>query len=152
MNEAPLIRPDALVFGIGNSGRADDGLGWTFLDWLSSLAGFRGRSEYRYQLQAEDAALVANAAQVVFVDAYRGQLPDGYRWQACEPSAEFQFSTHALPPRTVLSLCRDLYPTTPPATCLMIEGAAWELKTGLSPIAKAHLERAQDSFRANLRA
>jgi hydrogenase maturation protease len=146
------IRRDALVFGIGNSGRSDDGLGWAFLDRLQSIEEFRGRVEYRYQLQVEDAALVAEADQVVFVDAYRGELPGGVRWQACMPSADFQFSTHALPPRAVLSLCEDLYPGTPPAVLLMIQGDAWELETGLSPAAKSRLERALEAFRAHLSA
>ncbi len=146
------IRPDALVFGIGNSGRSDDGLGWAFLDRLQSMEEFRGRVEYRYQLQVEDAALVAEAEQVVFVDAYRGELPGGIRWQAGAPSADFQFSTHALAPRAVLSLCRDLYPATPPALLLMIQGDTWELETGLSAAAESRLERALEAFRASLSA
>ncbi len=150
MNDTPIICPDALVFGIGNSGRADDGLGWAFLDRLNEATGFRGRVEYRYQLQVEDAALVAAAEQVVFVDAYRGDLPGGFRWRSCEPSADFQFSTHALPPRAVLSLCRDLYPRTPPSQLLMIQGVAWELQTGLTTEAGVHLDRALRSFRAGL--
>ncbi|MBT8058510.1 MAG: hydrogenase maturation protease [Xanthomonadales bacterium] len=150
MNEAPLIRPDALVFGIGNSGRADDGLGWSFLDRLAELGRFQGRVEYRYQLQVEDAALVAEAEQVVFVDAYRGDLPGGFHWRPCEPSADFQFSTHALPPRAVLSLCRDLYPRTPPADLLMIQGCAWDLQTGLTTAAEKHLEKALNSFLVGL--
>ncbi len=86
----------------------------------------------------------------MFVDAYDGKLPDGVRWQACPPSADFQFSTHALPPRTVLSLCRDLYQRVPPAMSLMIQGADWQLETGLSPTATANLDRAQEGFQARL--
>ena len=150
MIDAAAIHPDALVFGIGNSGRSDDGLGWAFLDRLRSLDEFRGRAEYRYQLQVEDAALVADAAQVVFVDAFHGDLPGGIAWETCEPSADFQFSTHALPPRAVMSLCEDLYPRTPPAFVLKISGVAWELQTGLSTKAEANLERALDAFRGSL--
>lgn len=144
------IWSDALVIGIGNSGRADDGLGWAFLDRLGSITEFRGDIEYRYQLQVEDAALVAAAPQVVFVDAHHGPLPEGVRRQTCMPSADFQFSTHALPPQAVLSLCRDLYPRTPPAQLLMILGSKWDLETGLSATAETHLERALDAFRSAL--
>ena len=59
----------ALLVGIGNSGRQDDGLGWAFLDRIEQDALFDGRIEYRYQLQVEDAALVRDAARIVFVDA-----------------------------------------------------------------------------------
>jgi hydrogenase maturation protease len=148
---APPIRADALVFGIGNSARADDGLGWAFLDHLSSVEGFHGQAEYRYQLQVEDAALVADADQVVFVDACCSKLPEGFCWTECEPSADFPFSTHALPPRSVLSLSRDLYGRTPPATLLMIQGEEWELRTGLGTAAQRHLDRALRSFQVHLR-
>ncbi len=144
------ILPNALVIGIGNDGRQDDGLGWAFLDRLKSMAGFRGPMEYRFQLQVEDAALVSEADQVVFVDAYRGDLPGGFRWQTCEPCADFQFSTHALPPRAILSLCRDLYPRTPPAVLLMLQGEAWDLETGLTVMAATHLEHALSDFEARL--
>ncbi len=150
MSGVAAIRPDALVIGIGNCGRADDGLGWAFLDRLGSISEFRGAVEYRYQLQVEDAALIATAEQVVFVDAHRGALPGGVRRETCTPAADFQFSTHALPPRAVLSLCRDLYPRTPPAQLLMIQGERWDLETGLSSTAETHLDRALDRFRAGL--
>ena len=150
MNDVPAIRPDVLVFGIGNCGRSDDGLGWAFLDRLQSIPEFRGIIEYRYQLQVEDAALVAAAPQVVFVDAHRGTLPNGVDRRRCEPSADYQFSTHALPPRAVLSLCQDLYPRTPSAQLFMIEGRDWDLGTGLSAAAKSHLERALERFRTAL--
>jgi hydrogenase maturation protease len=150
VTDNPEVRPDALVFGIGNNARGDDGLGWAFLDHLSSMAGFRGQAEYRYQLQVEDAALVAEARQVVFVDACRTALVDGFQWQPCEPSADFPFSTHALPPRVVLSLCRDLYGETPPAWLLMIQGTGWELGSGLGAAARCYLERALHSFQSRL--
>lgn len=150
MTFRPTVRPDALVFGIGNSARADDGLGWAFLDRLSSVGGYRGQAEYRYQLQVEDAALVADADQVVFVDACREELPDGFHWEECEPFADFPFSTHALPPRSVLSLSRDLYGQAPPALLLMIQGEQWQLGAALGDAAQRHLDRALRAFEACL--
>ncbi len=66
--------------------------------------------------------------------------------------AFFFCRTHALAPRTVLSLCRDLYQRVPTALLLMIQGADWNLETGLSPTATDNLERAQGAFRASLAA
>jgi len=69
--------PDTLLFGIGNSGRSDDGLGWSFLDRIKQETDFAGQFEYRYQLQVEDAALVRDAERVIFIDSYKGELPGG---------------------------------------------------------------------------
>ena len=134
--------PDTLLFGIGNSGRSDDGLGWAFLDRIQQDPGFAGQAEYRYQLQVEDAALVRDAERVIFVDSYKGNLHDGFQWQPCEPSEDFQFTTHVLPPRGVMHFCQDLYGKKPRANLLMIQGASWGLCLGISPEAERHLEDA----------
>ena len=138
---------ETIVFGIGNCGRSDDGLGWAFIDRLQEETAFRGQFEYRYQLQVEDAALISNARQVVFVDSYHGSLPNGFQLVRCEPSREFEFTTHVLPPEAVLSLCRDLYGSVPHADVLMIQGNSWDLQTGMSPDAARHLENALQYFR-----
>jgi hydrogenase maturation protease len=146
----PVAGPATLLFGIGNSGRSDDGLGWAFLDRIEQGGGYPGQLEYRYQLQVEDAALVSRADRVIFVDSYRGKLPGGFQWAPCQPSGDFEFTTHVLPPRAVLHYCRDLYGKAPPADLLMIQGSSWELQVGLSPEAATHLESALRFFREKL--
>jgi hydrogenase maturation protease len=143
----PGYAKETLLLGIGNSGRSDDGLGWAFLDRIRRDTAFAGRLEYRYQLQVEDAALISGAERVVFVDACAGVLPDGFQWQPCEPSREFEFTTHALAPQAVMHLCRDLYGKTPRADVLTIQGSCWELRTGLSPDAERRLEEALRFFK-----
>jgi hydrogenase maturation protease len=143
----PGLGPRSLLFGIGNSGRRDDGLGWAFLDRVRHETGVDCPVEYRYQLGVEDAARIAQAERVIFVDAYRGDLPGGFRWTPCEPTANFEFTTHVLPPRGVLHYCESLYGARPRADLLMIQGAAWGLEIGLSPVAETHLERALRFFR-----
>ena len=145
--DLPEPAAEILLFGIGNSGRRDDGLGWAFLDRVREETAFSGRVEYRYQLQVEDAALVSRAARVVFVDACEGDMPDGFQWQSCEPSREFGFTSHALEPRAVLHLCHELFGETPRAHLLTIRGACWELRTGLSPDAERCLDQALRFFR-----
>lgn len=136
----------ALLLGVGNVGRGDDGLGWAFLDRLRQEPSFSGRLEYRYQLQVEDAALASHAGRVVFVDASARDLPGGFRWRPCMPSPDFEFTTHALPPQAILQLCRELYGRTPRADLLEIQGHCWELGAGLSPEAERALERALRFF------
>lgn len=140
----------ALVFGIGNCGRRDDGLGWAFLDRIQEEPGFEAQVEYRYQLQVEDAALVRDAARIIFVDSFAGDLPGGFAWTPCEASGDFEYTSHILPPQAVMYLCQDLYGKAPPADLLMIRGLSWELETGMSQEAEDHLDRALDFFRHNI--
>lgn len=143
----PAPGPDTVVFGIGNCGRADDGLGWAFLDRVQAVTGFECPVEYRYQLQVEDAAAMARFRNVIFVDSYRGDLPGGIRWAPCEASPNFEFTTHVLPPRGVLHYCETLFGRAPRADLLMIQGQDWGLRNGLSTRAEENLERALAFFR-----
>jgi hydrogenase maturation protease len=143
----PGIGPDTLIFGIGNCGRSDDGLGWAFLDRISAEAGFSSPVEYRYQLQVEDAALAERMQRVIFIDSYNGQLPGGFRWQRCEASEDFQFTTHVLPPRGVMHYCQALYGKAPRADILAIAGYEWGLRNSLSAAACQNLENALLFFR-----
>lgn len=143
----PVFGPDTLLFGIGNCSRSDDGLGWAFLDRILQDAEFRGQAEYRYQLGVEDVALVAQADRVIFIDSYHGLLDDGFAWQPCKASDEFEFTSHVLPPRAVMHYCRDLYGKQPPADILMIGGKCWDLQNGLSENARENLEKAIGFFR-----
>ena len=106
---------------------SDDGLGWAFLDQIEQETDFAGLLEYRYQLQVEDAALVRDAERVIFIDSYKGGTARRLQWKPCEPSEDFQFTTHVLPPRGILHFCQDLYGRKPRADLLMIQGASWDL-------------------------
>ncbi|MBK8566182.1 MAG: hypothetical protein IPN76_23285 [Saprospiraceae bacterium] len=97
-----------LVLAIGNSGRQDDGLGWAFGEALERTVSSEGEVHYRYQLQVEDADLVTTADRVVFVDAFKDPLPDGFQWKKIAPNADFEFTTHALSPEAVLFFLRAI--------------------------------------------
>lgn len=141
---------NTLLFGIGNSGRSDDGLGWAFLDRLQQESGFPGLFEYRYQLQVEDAAMVSLADRVIFIDSFRGSLPGGFLWTPCIPSRNFEFTSHVLDPAAVMFLCQDLYSKSPPAELLLIQGDQWDLRTSMSAAAKRRLDAAMESFSQRL--
>lgn len=146
-NVRPGLGPDAILFGVGNSGRQDDGLGWAFLDRVQNEAGFDCPVEYRYQLQVEDAAQIAKKRRVIFVDSYQGELPGGFRWMPCEASENFEFTTHVLPPRGVMHYCATLYGASPQADILMIQGESFGLEIGMSEAAERNLENALRFFR-----
>lgn len=147
----PELTGEALLIGIGNSGRSDDGLGWAFLDRIQQQSAFGGRIEYRYQLQVEDAALISDVEQVIFIDSYDGDLANGFQLTGCEPSREFAFTSHVLPPEAVLFLCQDLYGKAPRADVLMIQGSCWDLRVGMSAEAERHLEKSLRFFEDHLR-
>ena len=147
---AGLNASTTLLLGIGNSARRDDGLGWAFLEAIQKEGRFAGELAYRYQLQVEDADVIRNYENVIFVDALHRQVEGGFYWKPCLPVATFGFSTHALDPESVVALCQELYGEAPDAYTLGIQGYTWELEVGLSPEAWKNLEQALRFFREKI--
>lgn len=140
------MKDKILILGIGNSARADDGLGWKFLEAIpQDLPGLD--VEHRFQLQIEDAHLINEYSKVIFVDASREPNSEGFLLSPCEPAAmQNSFTTHKLEPSSVLWLCRELYGYAPRADVLAISGSTWDLREGLSTHAEANLRKAISFF------
>jgi len=138
--------PRVILFGIGNCGRADDGLGWEFLDKIKELLPDNYDIEYRYQLQVEDAELATNYDTVLFIDAHTTIFKEGYVWETCEPKATDSFTTHELDPQSVLYLTDTIYNKQPNSFILGISGEDFRLAMGLSDLAAGNLEKALDFF------
>ena len=136
--------------GVGNSGRGDDGLGWSFVEAIAGAAYDFLDCEFRYQLQVEDADLVAGYDTVVFVDASMEALKDGFEIYPCTPSDQCSFTTHALDPGAVVYLTNTLYQKYPEAYVLAIGGTSWELQVGLSREASDNLSEALGFFRESV--
>jgi len=135
-----------IILAIGNNGRRDDGLGWSIMEAIEQEGNFKGHVEYRYQLQVEDAALIAEYTNVIFIDAFHGKLKNGFSFEKTEVASEFAFSTHIIPPSSILFLTKELYESSPNAFTLAIEGEEWELKKGLSDLATGNLDLALEFF------
>jgi len=135
-----------LILGIGNCGRADDGLGWAFLDELEMNFPNDFDLEYRYQLQVEDAELASHYNTVFFIDAHKAELKDGFIIETCKPIETHHFSTHELPPETVLYLTNQMYNKFPKAYIIGISGNEYKLKMGLSELAENNLQKALLQF------
>jgi len=135
-----------LLFGIGNCGRADDGLGWAFLDEIEKSFPEKFDLEYRYQLQVEDAELASHYDSVYFVDAHRLNLKEGFIIKKLQPIETHLFSTHELPPQTVLYLTNQMYNRFPNASIIGITGTVFKLKMGLSEIATSNLIKSLNQF------
>ena len=137
--------PDCLIYGIGNIGRQDDGLGWAFVDWLESHGQCTRADRVRtYQLQLEDADLLSRYRRVLFVDSTKDVLVDSFALQRPEPRFDISFTSHALSVPAVLATCHQCFGHLPDTLVLAVRGYEWELRVGLTAAAAANLAAATD--------
>lgn len=142
------LKNKILLIGIGNCARGDDGLGWAFLDALKKEKKLNAEFVYKYQLNIEDAEMISEADDILFIDAFNGNLENGFSFEHCEPKNSFEFTTHALNPGVVLKLANNLFNAAPEAHVLSIQGVKWELGEGLSATAIHNLEEALSFFKS----
>jgi hydrogenase maturation protease len=131
-----------LLIAIGNAAMGDDGLGWALADSLKGFLPKNWQTEYRYQLQVEDAMLIADYDFVLFADASEDDHTCGFALTRCTPAAHYFFSSHQQSPETILYIGEQLYQKKPVAFVLAICGYNWELGDDLSQQAKNNLESA----------
>ena len=142
-----------LVYGYGNPGRQDDGLGPCAAERISERLSERiseritaldlehVRADASYQLQIEDAAEVLGYDLVLFVDAaVEGAEPFSVRKLAPEMGAAF--SSHALKPEHVLAICGEQFGKVPEAYLIGIRGYEFDFREGLTEKAQKNLDEA----------
>ena len=130
-----------LVFGIGNPGRGDDGLGPRAAERFEALGLPEVTCDANYQLNIEDSLVCSRHDVVVFVDAARG-LRTPFTWTVIRAEASVPAMTHALGPGAVLALCEGIYGRKPEAHLLAIRGHRGEVGEGLSVRAEKNLAEA----------
>jgi hydrogenase maturation protease len=134
-----------LIYGYGNPGRQDDGLGVALVEELERWAAAERipglDCDSNYQLNAEDALALAEHDVAVFVDA-TAQGDDPFVFRRLEPHATIAFSTHAMAPESVLALCGELYGKQPEVWLLTIRGFEWEPAAAMTSAAQANLAAA----------
>ncbi len=135
-----------LIIGIGNSGREDDGLGWAFLDDIYQVLPTNFDIEYRYQLQIEDTELITHYQKVYFIDAYKKPTKKGFFFKDCAPKDTHSFSTHSLSPETILFLTNSIYNKNPIGFVMGISGESFQLKIGITDVARSNLKDALKYF------
>ena len=110
-----------LLLGYGNPGRLDDGLGPALADIVArqGLDGVTVDSDY--QLQVENAALIADHDVVVFADAtVAGDRP--YTFERVKPAADASFTTHSVSAPALLALAHDHFESRAEGYMLAIRG------------------------------
>lgn len=132
--------PSSLIYGIGNVGRRDDGLGWAFIDRLEARQPLpRAVLHRNYQLNLEDAYLISEFARVLFVDATRDPAVSSFSLTRPEPKLDFSFTSHAISVPSILATARQCFGYLPEVYLLAIRGYQWELQVGLTEPAEQNL-------------
>jgi hydrogenase maturation protease len=135
-----------LLYGYGNPGRKDDGLGAAFTDEISKWTQDHDLNvsltiDQNYQLNVEDAKAMADHDVVIFIDATKEEIED-YSFKQILPSPEASFTMHSVSPEYLLHLCISLFESKPLTYVLSIKGYHWDFVEGLSPKAQENLEKA----------
>ena len=134
-----------LIYGYGNPGRQDDGLGIALAeriaDWVLENRITSVEVDTNYQLNIEDAATIAEKDLVVFIDASEEDIED-FCLRQVDGSTKISFTTHAASPGYIVRLCRELFQTEPLVLQLHIKGYEWAFQEGLSERARKNLDQA----------
>lgn len=137
--------PKILIYGYGNPGRQDDGLGNLFVELTEKWAKEEGLTnlgfDSNYQLNIEDAANIAAYDLVIFIDASLESIEDFVLTEII-PSPKVEFSMHAVSASFVVKLCNDIYEKTPKSFLLHLKGYEWDFKTGITQRAIENLNKA----------
>lgn len=134
-----------LVYGYGNPGRQDDGLGISFVNQLEEWAAENQipdiKFDYNYQLNVEDAEAISNHDLVIFADASEEEIDD-FCLSLVDGTGKLSFTTHSASPAYILKLCQELFQKEPLVLLLHIKGYAWDFKEGISHQAAENLHAA----------
>jgi hydrogenase maturation protease len=147
-----LIRhiPRILVYGYGNPGRQDDGLGVILADelemWVESKHLDNVQIDTNYQLNLEDAAGIANYDIVIFADASKEDLSH-FSLVPLEPSEHSHFSMHSVSASFILYLCHQIFNHKPKAYLLHIKGYNWDFMSKPTDKARKNLDLALEHMK-----
>jgi len=132
-----------LIYGIGNVGRQDDGLGWAFVDWLQAEDRCSNAEMLKgYQLLLEDAELISNKERVLFIDATKDVAVASFTLERAAPKMDFSFTSHAISVPAIMATCQQCFARLPVVHVLAIRGFEFELEMGLTPAAQQNLDDA----------
>ncbi len=127
--------PKILVYGYGNPGRQDDGLGLVVTEqagrWIEAQGMKYVETEINYQLNIEDAETVHDKDLVIFIDASKENIGQ-FLFTECRPDSKVEFTMHSVSPSFVLYLCNRIYGNIPRSFLMHIKGYEWEFREGLS--------------------
>ncbi len=133
-----------LIYGYGNPGRQDDGLGARFVElfekWVQEEGLTHVDTDCNYQLNIEDAAVIADYDVVIFVDASVVEEIEAFKLEVVEPNdATIEFTMHAVSTSYVADLCQKVYGKKPEVYVLHIKARAFDFVEELTAEAEEHM-------------
>ena len=145
-NNQKNSKPGILIYGYGNPGREDDGLGNAFVEairlWIEKNKLTHIEIDSNYQLNIEDADIMARNDIVLFVDA-TGEPIENFCITTVKPSdSRVEFTMHAVSPSFVLDICQKIFKKKPQTYLLHIKGYQWNFKEDISSEGKKNLNKA----------
>lgn len=138
--------PKILIYGYGNPGRQDDGLGVALADSIEKWAIKENITtvftDSNYQLNVEDATVIADKDIVIFADASIEENVSDFLLTEVKPTDVPDFLMHSVSPGFVLDLCNKMFQYTPHTYLLHIKGYEWDMKEELTEKATQNLNKA----------
>lgn len=131
-----------LAFAMGNTVRADDGVGHAVAQGLTELMPGLEVVEVQ-ELLPEHAEQMADADGVLFLDASVSGAPGEVRARSIVPRPARAAVIHALTPEEVVGLARVLHGRAPPAGMVTVAGRDFAWGEALSSEAQAALPLAR---------
>ena len=131
-----------LLYGYGNPGRGDDGLGPIFASRFLERRPRGVTVDSNYQLELEDAATLAEFDTAIFVDADRSG-PEPFWFDRVRPTSRVGWTSHGMTAEALVFLTEELFGKKVEAYTLGIRGYEFdELKEDLTEPARKNLEMA----------
>lgn len=133
-----------LVIGYGNTLRGDDGVGYWVAEAVEAWNLQDVRSHPCHQLTPDVAAEIAEADQVIFVDATPPANPcSPLKIERLVPMGDAGIvSTHHNTPQGLLAMSQALYGQLPPAYAILLPTRDFRFSDRLSPIAESGMHQA----------
>lgn len=133
-----------LIYGYGNPGRQDDGIGARFTElceeWINSNNEQGITVDCNYQLNVEDAALIAEYDAVIFVDASVVEDVAQYRLETIRAdNSTIEFTMHAVSAGYVVDLCNKIYGKSPVPYVLHIRAYEFDFREELTEEAEKNM-------------
>jgi hydrogenase maturation protease len=138
MTGAGLGTAGALLIGIGNPLRGDDGVGWHLVEGLGLQ---------RHQLTPELAEAVAAADRLLIVDAWLAPPRSRCLLRPLVATDGWERDTHRVAPARLLALAEQLFGRCVPAHELLVPAFDFSWGDHFSPQLRRHLPQARQLLR-----
>ncbi len=142
MSRAGLRPGGALLIGIGNPLRGDDGVGWHLVEGLGLQC---------HQLTPELAEAVAAAERLLIVDAWLAPPRSRCLLRPLVASGGWERETHRVAPARLLAMAEQLFDRSVPADELLVPAFDFSWGECFSPQLRRRLPEARRLLRGWLR-